>query len=101
MEIVTRPKRRFVLPLAGVLLLLAPLAGSLVQHDLEATQTVGLQSRARRHARTEAETGHQTAVRCAVSPERRKVSFEQCDKDERKRDDAFYRAMPRKRSNSK
>lgn len=101
MEIVTRPKSRFLLPVIGVLLLLAPLAGSLVRHDLEATQTVGLQSRARRHQRTEAESGHQAAVRCAVSPERRKVTFEQCEKDERKRDDAFYRAMPRKPSNSK
>jgi hypothetical protein len=99
-EIETRNRSRIVLPLVGVLLFLAPLSGLVVRHDLEASQTVGLQSRANRHHHTESQTQHQAAVRCAVSPEKRKVSFEQCDRDERKRDDAFFRPMPRKPSMS-
>jgi hypothetical protein len=100
-EIEPRNRSRFVLPLVGVLLFLAPLFGVIVRHDLDATQTVGLQSRARRHRHSASQTEHQAAVRCAVKPEKRKTTFEQCEKDDRKRDDAFYRPMPRKPSNSK
>ena len=80
MEIETRNRSRFVLPLVGVLLFLAPLSGLMVQHDLEATQTVGLQSRARRHQRTESQTQHQAAVRCAVKPEKLDRVFEKLAK---------------------
>ncbi|MEO7091719.1 MAG: hypothetical protein ABI175_00625 [Polyangiales bacterium] len=104
METEPRNRKRIALPLLGVLLFLAPLSGLLslaVQHDLDATQTVGLQSRARRHHHSDTQTQQQSAVRCAVKPEKRKTTFEQCAKDERKRDDAFYRPMPRKPSNPK
>jgi hypothetical protein len=100
-EIQSRNRSRFVVPLLGLSLLFAPLSALLVQHDLEATKTVGLQARAQRHQRSEARTQRETAARCSVKPEKRKTTFEQCEKDERKRDDAFYRPMPRKPNNSK